>query len=145
MPMKEGGKVTPKGAHTKKLLLEALEKTFGIVSQACKNSGISREFYYRCYKTDSAFKAKVDGLSDYALDFAESKLFALMNEKSAAAIIFYLKCRGKKRGYIEKTELAIEDNSNPAANILQSKMANLPLEDMLAIKEILDKHSIPSV
>ena len=98
-------------------LLEALEKSLGIVSTACQSVGVSRTTYYKYYNDDEQFKSQVDGISDIALDCAESQLFELIKEKNVTAIIFYLKTKGKKRGYIEK-----QDNSQNSNNITGIKL-----------------------
>ena len=72
-------------------LLEALEKSLGIVSTACQSVGVSRTTYYKYYNDDEQFKSQVDGISDIALDCAESQLFELIKEKNVTAIIFFLK------------------------------------------------------
>ena len=91
--------------HTKKALLEALEKSLGVVTTACKQVGIDRTTFYRYYKNDSKFKAKVDELQNVALDFVESKLFNQIQNDNPTSTIFYLKTKGKKRGYIERQEI----------------------------------------
>ena len=55
-------------------LLEALEKSLGIVSTACQRVGVSRTTYYKYYNEDKDFKALVYDISDVTIDFAESKL-----------------------------------------------------------------------
>ena len=105
-----------KSEHLKKeQLLKALEKSLGIVSTACESIGISRTTYYKYYNEDKDFKWSVDSIGDIALDCAESQLFELIKEKNVTAIIFYLKTKGKKRGYIEKQES--RDNSNNITGI----------------------------
>jgi len=94
----------------KEQLLEALTKSLGIVSTACLSVGVSRTTYYKYYNEDKDFKTLVDDISDVAIDFAESKLFDLMREGHPTAIIFYLKTKGKKRGYVEKQELDLGNN-----------------------------------
>ena len=92
----------------KKNIIEALKKSMGIVSTACKLIGISRETYYRWYKEDDEFMKRVDEVSEMTLDIAESKLLELVEDKNPAAIFFYLKCKGKKRGYVEKSIIEYE-------------------------------------
>jgi hypothetical protein len=50
---------------------------------------------------------QVESISDMALDFAESQLHKQISEGEVSATIFYLKTKGKKRGYIEKVEQEI--------------------------------------
>ena len=93
----------------KEQLLEALTKSLGIVSTACLSVGVSRTTYYKYYNEDEQFKSQVDDISDIAIDFAESQLFELIKGGNITAVIFYLKTKGKKRGYVEKQEIEIED------------------------------------
>jgi hypothetical protein len=91
--------------HNKKALLEALEASLGVVTTACKKVGVSRGTYYLYYNEDDEFKAAVDDLQNVALDFAESQLPKQISEGSAPATIFFLKTKGKKRGYVERQEV----------------------------------------
>lgn len=91
-----------KTAQNKEALLAALEKTLGIVAPACVAANLSRETYYNYYDTDPEFKAKVDALSNLQLDFVESKLLESIQNGSDNLIQFYLKTKGKKRGYGEQ-------------------------------------------
>lgn len=93
---------------TKKAMLEALESSLGVVTSACKNVGISRETHYRWLREDEDYKKAVDDLSNVALDYAESKLHSQIKKENPTAIIFYLKTKGKKRGYVERQEISHE-------------------------------------
>lgn len=86
----------------KKAMIEALEKTIGVVTSATKKVGISRETHYRWLREDKDYKAAVDGIEDIAIDFAESQLHQQIKSGNTAATIFFLKCKAKRRGYIEK-------------------------------------------
>ena len=88
----------------KKQLVEALEKSLGVVTSACKAVGLHRSTFYEWYKNDEQFQKEVDSIQDIALDFAESKLHKQIEKGDTTATIFYLKTKGKKRGYIERTE-----------------------------------------
>ena len=91
----------------KKAMLDALEKSLGIVTTACKKVGIGRTQYYQWLKDDSKFSLAVDDIQNIALDFAESKLHEQNGSGNTSATIFYLKTKGKKRGYIERSELDV--------------------------------------
>jgi predicted DNA-binding transcriptional regulator AlpA len=93
--------------HTKKALLEALEKSLGVVTTACKQVGIDRTTFYRYYKEDEDFKKQVDDLSNVAIDFAESQLFKQIQSGNPTSTIFYLKTKAKQRGYIERQEIEV--------------------------------------
>ncbi len=84
----------------KEAMLEALEKSLGIVSTACKMVDISRQTHYAWLKADEEYKSAVNSIQDSVLDFAESHLYKLVKEGNPAATIFFLKTKGKKRGYI---------------------------------------------
>ena len=92
----------------KAAMLEALEKSLGIVTSACKSVGISRNTHYTWLKQDDIYKEAVDDIENIALDFAESQLHKQIKEGSTAATIFLLKTKGKKRGYIERQEIQQE-------------------------------------
>jgi hypothetical protein len=46
--------------------------------------------------------------NEVELDNAEEKLQKQIEKENLAAIQFYLKCKGKDRGWTEKTEMSIE-------------------------------------
>ena len=86
-----------KTEHTKKAILEALEKSLGIVTTACKSVGIGRTTFYGWLKEDEDFKRKVEDISNIALDYAESQLHKQIGDGNSSATIFYLKTKGKNR------------------------------------------------
>ena len=89
----------------KQAMIEALTDSLGVVTIACKKVGIARNTHYEWYKEDENYRNAVDDLADVALDFAESMLHKQIQEKDTTATIFYLKTKGKKRGYIERSEI----------------------------------------
>ena len=103
-----------KSRHIKKeTMLQSLEKSLGVVTVACKQAGIPRSTYYKWLKEDEVFANAVKDIENIALDFAESQLHAQIKDGSTPATIFYLKTKGKKRGYIEKSELDLNTGENP--------------------------------
>lgn len=91
----------------KKAMIEALEKSLGIVTTACKKVGIARDTHYRWYREDEEYKKQVDDISNVVLDFAESQLHLQIQKENTSATIFFLKTKGKERGYVEKKEIEI--------------------------------------
>ena len=104
------GKKMNESRHIKKeSLLKALEQSLGVVTVACKKADIPRSTYYKWLKEDEAFAMEVEDIDNVALDFAESQLHKQISENSTAATIFYLKTKGKKRGYVERQEITGAD------------------------------------
>lgn len=88
-------------------LIENLRICKGIVANACEVVGVSRGTFYNWCKEDEAFKAQVDEINEATLDFVESKLLENIKKGEVTSIIFYLKTKGRNRGYQEKAEIDI--------------------------------------
>lgn len=95
-------------AQLKKSFLEALEKSLGVITDACRKSKIPRRTVYNWIRDDPEFSASVRDVESIALDFAESSLFKQIKDGNTTATIFYLKTKGKARGYIERSEYAVD-------------------------------------
>ena len=94
----------------KKAMLDALEKHLGVITTACKSVGIARSTHYEWYQKDKEYKKAVKELENVALDFAESQLHKQIAKGNPLSTMFYLKCKGKKRGYIEQQEVKVTGN-----------------------------------
>lgn len=116
-----------------KSFINALKNSLGVVTEMCDATGVARSSHYRWMKENPIYKAAVDEVSDIALDFGETQLFSLMRgvkikevrrrqdpddktkiieetvEYTSApdktSVIFFLKTKGKKRGFIERQEI----------------------------------------
>lgn len=107
----------------KEQMIEALKNSLGVVSHACEVVGISRNTHYTWMREDADYKEQCEAITESAIDFVESKLFerisgVLIGKKDKdggidtyelppdnTSIIFYLKTKGKKRGYVERQEV----------------------------------------
>ena len=94
----------------KKMLIESLENSLGIVSTACTKVNVSRSSFYKWYKEDEGFRKKVDEIDSVKLDFVESQLFKNIQNLKEKSIIFYLQHKGHKRGYIQKQNINLTSN-----------------------------------
>jgi len=100
--------------HIKKeSILEALEKSLGVVTMACKSADVPRSTYYKWLKEDEEFSKAVKDIENIALDFGESQLHKQIKDGNTSATIFFLKTKGKKRGYIERSELDLTSGDEP--------------------------------
>ena len=77
-------------------------------------AGISRQTYYNWMRDDLEFKQSVEDVIEESIDFVESSLMERIKEGDTTATIFYLKTKGKSRGYVEKTqnETIVKNESN---------------------------------
>lgn len=91
----------------KRAMIEALTKCLGVVTTAALKVGIATKTHYRWMESDSEYKQEVLDIADTALDFVESHLFKKVKSGDTTACIFYLKTKGKKRGYVEKNQLEV--------------------------------------
>lgn len=101
----------------KQKLLEALERSLGIVTPACKEVGISRNTFYTYYREDEVFKAAVDDINEITLDFAENQLLKKIKEGSERSILFYMKYKARKRGYSDSIDITSGGKSMIVLNI----------------------------
>jgi len=92
-------------------MIEALEKSLGIVTTACKQVDISRVTHYEWLKTNKLYRKAVKDIENVALDFAESHLHKQIAKGNPLSTMFYLKCKAKKRGYIEQNIVEIRGNT----------------------------------
>lgn len=99
--------ITNKLDAKKEEVVENYIKAFGIVSVACKASGISRYTFYEWLKKYPEFKEAIENSNakEAKKDFIENALIQLINNKETSAVIFAAKTQLKDRGYIERTEV----------------------------------------
>ena len=95
-----------KQGKKQKAFLKALSENLGNITKTCEEIGISRNTFYEWKKYYENFAADAAAIDDEILDWVEENAFNRIKEKSDTMIIFFLKTKGKKRGYIEKTEQA---------------------------------------
>ncbi len=101
----------------KEKFIDELKKSGGIIFVACGNAGISRATYYRWLKSDKEFAEQCEEVIEAQIDHVESKLMALINAGDNTSTIFYLKTRGKKRGWSEKVPQEVQQTTPTAIPI----------------------------
>ena len=89
--------------NRKALFVEEMVRSFWTVTTACKKLGIWRSRHYKWMDTDPEYKRAITTIKEITVDFAEAALFWHMQEYYQP-VIFFLKTRGRDRGYIEKVD-----------------------------------------
>ena len=106
------------GKMNKEKFLKHLKDGKGIVSYASQKTGITRKTYYNWINKDADFKQKCEDIQEEIIDIVESKLLSKINDEDLTAIIFYLKTKGKNRGYVERVENEV--SINPFEELMKS-------------------------
>lgn len=91
-------------AQGKADMLAALKRSIGIVTSAARTVGIDRRTHTNWMNTDPDYAAAVAEIQEEALDHVEAALFQKVKDLDTASIIFYLKTKGKTRGYVERVQ-----------------------------------------
>ena len=88
------------------------------ISVACGKMGIARQTFYNWKSNNPLFAESVSDLEESLIDYAETKLMENIRDGKESSIFFFLKTRGKKRGYIETVENNV--NVNPFEELMKS-------------------------
>lgn len=115
----------------KKKLLKYLNEGKGIISYACQKAGVSRQTFYNYKKDDEEFAAAVDEINEGIIDVVESKLLTQINDNNLTAIIFYLKTKGRNRGYVEM----VDSNVNLSGGVNLRPLTNEELDELRMLNE----------
>ncbi len=95
---------------TKEAFIIAYKENFGNITISCESAGVSRSSYNVWIKNDPEFAKKLAEIEpeEIMLDFGEHKLMERIAKGDTLATMFLLKTKGKRRGYIERQEVAHE-------------------------------------
>lgn len=91
-------------------ILKVYEKKGANVSATCAALGISRRTFYNWKNANKELANGLEEVEESLIDFAESKLVENIQEGNMTAILFYLKTKGRNRGYVERQESDVNVN-----------------------------------
>ncbi|KKT30745.1 MAG: hypothetical protein UW18_C0011G0006 [Microgenomates group bacterium GW2011_GWF1_44_10] len=86
-------------------LVDAIHKYNGNISAIARAFGITRSAIYDYIEKRPELKDIIQDERESILDDAESELFKQAKRGNLSALIFFLKTQGKKRGYVERSEI----------------------------------------
>lgn len=104
--MAKGVRVTIRRAA----LRTAIRQHYGNVSAIATAFGVSWDAIKDRIDADPVLKRELEISRERMLDNAESVLYTKVLAGATPELLFFLKTQGKKRGYIEKSELSITDD-----------------------------------
>ena len=114
-------------SERKEAFLKLYKESMCFTGKVCDALGLSRSTVAHWRIDDPAFKERMDECHEFRKDIAENKLNSLINDKNPAAVFFFLKCKAKDRGYIERQEVTGADGG--AIKVQECPMSE---EDILA-------------
>lgn len=124
----------------KEIFYEALKKSLGNVTAACQATGFKRTTHYSWMNTDEEYRQKVLDIAEIEIDFVENMLKKRIQEGDNACIIFYLKTKGRARGYIERQEILSQNvNININSAIEDAYKSRLEKENSLVIEHKVEE------
>ena len=103
---------------------------------------MNRETFSKYYEVDLEFRKEVDDIREEAIDYVEGQLLKQINTGGAAQTIFFLKTKGKSRGYIETTETNMTIDAIKIKYIVPKDEPNDPTS--LPLNNNIIKISIPN-
>ena len=92
-------------------ILKMYDKKGCNITATCSALGISRKTFYEWKAKKKKLAEGLEEIDESILDWAESKLKEHINNDNLQALIFFLRTKGKKRGYVEKTETDVNINA----------------------------------
>ncbi len=139
-------------AQQKADFLTALERSLGLITHACRASGVQHCLYTEWYEGDLSFRAEVDRIRHMQVDFVEGQLMKQIkgdanNRPDTRAICFYLSYKGGPNGYnagpaklqaAPPQTMALPSN-NPEATEAAADRSEMDDEALMAAIRIAEK------
>jgi hypothetical protein len=112
------------GRHRRKYnqaqVIDALIAADGALTHAARRLGTSYRHLKKYIDANDKLTEVLHGIEETNLDAAESTLFAAIREGNLTATIFYLKTRGKGRGYAEHEKQDMSNLMQPVTIVYHS-------------------------
>jgi len=97
--------ISKKRQQTAERIVAAIKGSNGLLTLAARKAGLNYSTVWRYSQDFATVKQAMQEAKESMTDFAEGKLFKKIKDGDTTAIIFYLKTKGRDRGYIEKQEV----------------------------------------
>ena len=121
-------------------LLEVIKAKAAVVSYVAEACGVDPRTVRRWKERSRKVQGMFDEVRESVLDLAEATLIKNIKAGKTADTIFYLKCHGKHRGYVERQEITGKDGAPIAAKVSdeeEQRLRRLSVEDLKRIRDIM--------
>lgn len=113
--------IVGKKAVMKKTFLRSLYANLGILSRAAKATGMCLDNHYAWKAEDPEYKKAYLMIEESVIDFAEGALYTQIRAGVPSSTIFFLKTKGKRRGYIEDPQVHIHNENRTEVKVVSVK------------------------
>lgn len=114
-------------------IAEALRLTGGIYTAAAAKLGCAPNTVKNYVLRHPELQAVLEEVREGTLDLAEGQLLKAMGDGDLKAVIFYLKCKGKHRGYVERQEMAVAVGAQLAVKLEPDDLRKMTDEQLEAL------------
>ncbi len=122
--------MSKKRDQTAARIIGAVKEYKGLLTLAAVKAGVNYKTLWRYTQDYPSVAEAVKESKEFMLDVAEGKLFKAIQDGNMTAIIFFLKTKGKSRGYIERQEITGETGQplKMQINVISDKAKELTEE-----------------
>ena len=96
------------GSFQQSVLLKEVNFRRGNLSAAAKALGITKVTMEKYVTKSKPLQELCKSIMDEEIDHVEQQLHGQIDKGNLQAILFYLKCKGRDRGWIEKTDINVD-------------------------------------
>lgn len=96
------------GVYKQSVIAGELKRNKGRVASAAKALAVSKKTLEKYILKSKVLKDIVTQVVEEDIDKVEDELDKQIEKGNMTAILFYLKCKGRERGWIEKTDVSVD-------------------------------------
>jgi len=104
-------------AARKEAMIAALGGTMGVITPACKATGVSYDTHYDWMQHDAEYREACEKTIEVQKDFVVSQAFQMVKEKNPQVVVHMLKTLCRDRGFGDKIEHDTTIRMEPTAPI----------------------------
>lgn len=99
-------------------VIKMIHEKSGNVSNVAKFFQLSRQTMHKYINDHPTVQAALEESREKMIDNVESALYSQALAGNTTAMIFFLKTRGKKRGYVERQEITGKDGNDVTIKVV---------------------------